>query len=90
MFRACFPSWDNTPRKAWSKGWCFQLSDEQFVTWLTDIIHWTQKNHPINKQYVYINAWNEWGEGAILEPTLREGYRNLEIVKECIENKSVY
>lgn len=86
VFKACFPGWDNTPRKAYSGGWCFRLSNLQFAIWLSDIIRWTKDNHPANKQYVYINAWNEWGEGAILEPTLREGYRNLEIVKECIEN----
>ena len=85
IFRTCFPEWDNTPRKAWSKGWCIKLSSDDFATWLSDIIGWTHINHAKNEQYVYINAWNEWGEGAILEPTLREGYRNLEIVKECIE-----
>lgn len=35
-------------------------------------------------QYVYINAWNEWAEGAILEPTTRWGYRKLQIVKDCL------
>lgn len=85
IFRACFPSWDNTPRKAWSKGWCFDLSDDSFAIWLSDIILWTKENHPANEQYVYINAWNEWGEGAILEPTLRDGYKSLSIVKQCLE-----
>ena len=89
VFRACFPSWDNTPRKAWSRGCCFMLSDEQFSTWLTDIIQWTKDNHPLSEQYVYINAWNEWGEGAILEPTLRYGYKYLNIVKECLEMYSI-
>lgn len=87
IFKTCFPSWDNTPRKAWSRGWCFLLNNEQFFIWLTDIIQWTKKHHAKNQQYVYINAWNEWGEGAILEPTLREGYKKLEIVKKCIEDK---
>ncbi len=85
IFRACFPSWDNTPRKAWSKGWCFNLSDDSLAIWLSDIILWTKENHPANEQYVYINAWNEWGEGAILEPTLRDGYKSLSIVKQCLE-----
>ncbi len=85
IFRACFPSWDNTSRKAWSKGWCFNLSDDSLAIWLSDIILWTKENHPANEQYVYINAWNEWGEGAILEPTLRDGYKSLSIVKQCLE-----
>lgn len=83
-FKCCFPSWDNTPRKAWSGGCCFQLSDQGFETWLYDIIKWTQDNNAVNEQYVYINAWNEWAEGAILEPTLRHGYKYLDIVKKVL------
>lgn len=85
VFRACFPSWDNTPRKAWSKGVCYDMTDENFRTWLRDIIQWTKEKHVPEEQRVYINAWNEWGEGAILEPTLRCGYKYLEIVKTCLE-----
>lgn len=83
-FRCCFPGWDNTPRKAWSGGWCFQLSDQGFETWLYDIIQWTKENHTDKEQYVYINAWNEWAEGAILEPTTRYGYKYLNIVKKVL------
>lgn len=89
IYRTCFPSWDNTPRKAWSQGWFFQMNDENFKTWLKDIIQWTRKHHSASEQYVYINAWNEWGEGAILEPTIRDGYKNLEIVKQCVENNRI-
>ena len=85
VFRACFPSWDNTPRKAWSKGVCYNMTDENFRTWLKDIVQWTKEKHVPEEQRVYINAWNEWGEGAILEPTLHYGYKYLEIVKKCIE-----
>lgn len=37
------------------------------------------------KRYVYINAWNEWGEGAILEPTTRYGYKELQTVKDVLQ-----
>ena len=87
VYRCCFPSWDNTPRKAWTKGTCFLLPENGFATWLSGIIKWTKENHACNEQYVYINAWNEWGEGAVLEPTLRYGYKSLSIVKQCLENR---
>lgn len=85
VFKTCLPSWDNTPRRAYSGAQCITVSDDEFCIWLSDIIQWTKKNNAPNKQIIYINAWNEWAEGAILEPTTRYGYKNLEMVKKCIE-----
>lgn len=85
VFKACFPSWDNTARKAYSYGTCFQMTDAQYAQWLTDIIKWTRMHNKKNQQYIYINAWNEWAEGAILEPNTRYGYKALQIVKDCLE-----
>lgn len=85
VYKCCFPTWDNSPRKAWSRGWCFNLTDTEFTTWLTDIIEWTRTHHLIDEQYVYINAWNEWGEGAMLEPTQRYGYKYLNLIKSVLE-----
>lgn len=85
LYKTCFPCWDNLPRKMYSMGKCFLLSDESFEKWLAGIIKWTKENNTSDKQYVYINAWNEWGEGAMLEPTTRFGYKYLNIVKKCLE-----
>ena len=86
LFKTCFPSWDNTPRKAYSGGSIYQLTDEEYSYWLSSLLKWTKENNLDNEQYVYINAWNEWAEGAILEPTTRYGYKNLQILKDCLEN----
>lgn len=86
LFKTCFPEWDNTPRKLYNNGFCFQMQASDFKKWLMDNIRWTHEHHGEDEQIVYINAWNEWGEGAILEPTTRYGYRNLQSVKEVLES----
>ncbi|MBO7644941.1 MAG: glycoside hydrolase family 99-like domain-containing protein, partial [Alphaproteobacteria bacterium] len=71
--------------KAYSNGKCFNISGQEYKQWLSGVIKWTRENNPENQQYIYINAWNEWGEGAILEPTTRYGYKNLELTKQGLE-----
>ena len=40
-----------------------------------------RKSIDIGSEYVFINAWNEWGEGMYLEPDEDSGYSYLEAVK---------
>ena len=62
------------------------MDETDFSRWLSDIIQWTKEHHNPEDQLVYVNAWNEWGEGAILEPTTRSGYKSLEVLKKTLES----
>lgn len=85
LFKCAFPSWDNTARKAMSNCTIFKFNCALYKIWLKNLITWTQKNHPKNERFVFINAWNEWAEGAHLEPDTHFGYAYLQATKEALE-----
>ena len=74
------PSWDNTPRKKW-KGTFFKKSSPLiFEKKLTDYNKTLEAN-----DFLFINAWNEWSEGAYLEPDEINKYSYLEAIKNALE-----
>lgn len=79
LFRGVCPSWDNTARKK-NKGIVFLNSTPQgYQKWLTNAIMETCKRvDESQERLVFVNAWNEWAEGAHLEPDQRYGYAYLE------------
>lgn len=85
LFRCAFPSWDNTARVN-NRGKIFaDASPSTFEIWVKKIIEYTIKNHSFDSRIFFINAWNEWGEGAHLEPDRKYGYAYLECLQKCIE-----
>lgn len=39
--------------------------------------------------FLFVNAWNEWGEGAAIEPSLQWGRRWLEATHEAVMEAKV-
>ena len=75
IFRCIFPSWDNSPRRGDNESLIFHgASPQLFSYWLDEITKMT------NEDIVFINAWNEWGESAAMEPSTEFGYGNLEAI----------
>lgn len=82
--KKCFlgtcPSWDNTPRRKY-KGRLYVSSNDEFYKNLNKICEVYERNNR-KDDFVYINAWNEWGEGAYLEPDEKNKFSYLEIIKK--------
>jgi GT2 family glycosyltransferase/glycosyltransferase involved in cell wall biosynthesis len=78
LFRGVMPSWDNTPRRMERATAWINSSPELYGRWLRAAVDQMQREQPPERQLVFINAWNEWAEGAHLEPDTRHGYRYLE------------
>lgn len=88
LFKGVFPSWDNTARKP-NQGTVFWgSSPEIYKEWLLDVMGYTRQHHEPEERIVFINAWNEWGEGAHLEPDRKYGYAYLQATAEAVvENR---
>ena len=85
LYRAVMPMWDNTARRN-NKGMIFhQANPELYKEWLKDVIEENVEKHNVDENIVFINAWNEWGEGAYIEPDRFYGYAYLNATKEAVE-----
>ncbi|CUU08634.1 Glycosyltransferase, GT2 family [Candidatus Kryptobacter tengchongensis] len=84
VFACVTPGWDNTARRKRFKPFILtNPSPEIFEKWLRVEIERIQNRKPEHR-IVFINAWNEWGEGNYLEPDLKFGHSYLEAIKRAV------
>ena len=89
FYKTISPSWSNEARRKGSGGYTFwNSSPELFVHWLDKILDY--ETNILNKKapIVFINAWNEWAESAMLEPSQHMGHNSLLRIAETISNYS--
>ena len=85
-FPCVFPGWDNSPRRPPNQALIVTDNDpESYEWWLTQALERATRQ-PEGRRFVLINAWNEWGEGAHLEPDERFGRAFLEATGRAITN----
>lgn len=80
MIPCAFANWDNTPRRG-ARGVMYNSSPKKFAIYFPKFVEECAKQ---GKELVFFNAWNEWGEGAYLEPDKHHGYKYLEIIRKEI------
>jgi lipopolysaccharide biosynthesis protein len=79
ILHGAFVGFDNSPRKGKAGLVLKYASPSKFEKYLRSLVNVKRING--SKEYIVINAWNEWGEGAILEPSEQDGYSYLNAVK---------
>lgn len=82
FIRGCFVDWDNTPRNKNGMSYVGATPDK-FQIYFNELINIIKKSK--NPDVVFINAWNEWAEGAYLEPDEKYQYSYLEAIKKVIK-----
>lgn len=78
-----FVRYDDTPRRGDKANIIVGDTPSKFEYYMSKLIEISKKQ---NKEYIYLTAWNEWGEGAYLEPDTITGYEYLESLKKAIDN----
>ncbi|HEX6894261.1 MAG TPA: glycoside hydrolase family 99-like domain-containing protein, partial [Bryobacteraceae bacterium] len=82
LFRGVMPAWDNTPRRRNKARIVVHSSPELYERWLSAMVK--QSVETAQDAFVFINAWNEWAEGAYLEPDQRLGRARLEATRRAL------
>ncbi|EKS30297.1 glycoside hydrolase family 99-like domain-containing protein [Afipia felis] len=83
------PGWDNSARRPHDGTIFYDASPSLFRKWL-DVCFARASENPPDERLVFINAWNEWAEGAYLEPDRRYGYAYLTAVADAVEGRSSF
>jgi hypothetical protein len=85
FYRACFPCWDNTAR--------YNKDNENYITTnyyfsLREFYRMAKANVEeaceMNKEFTFVFSWNEWCEGAYLEPDKKYGYAVINTLSKAI------
>lgn len=82
-----FIDYDDTPRRG-NAGMVMEHAEPgKFKLYLTELL---AKNKAAHNELIFLNAWNEWGEGMYLEPDEEYSYQYLEAVTYAKEHYESY
>jgi len=83
LFRCACTSWDNSPRRK-SNATIYQgATPELFRGWIERLIA-ARKPFQNTRPPIFVNAWNEWAEGAHLEPCSVFGHGFLQAIHDGV------
>ena len=65
-------NWDHSPRSGKNALILNNATPNEFGKHVETVLK-IVANKPINKRFIFLKSWNEWGEGNYMEPDLRYG-----------------
>jgi len=83
------PSWDNSPRRKSDAVIFINSSPAAYQRWLHHAVN-TVQHLPPEERLVFVNAWNEWGEGNHLEPDQKFDRSYLESTRAALSDAIVH
>jgi len=83
-FDCVCPGWDNSPRRTQNAGIFVNSTPSAYEKWLRTMIDRARDRFDDDGRIVFINAWNEWGEGCHLEPDAKWQRAYLEATRSAL------
>lgn len=84
FFRGSMLEWDNSARKARNYHNWEGYSPRRFFIYNKTLVAWSRRNLSEDKRFIFVNAWNEWGEGTYLEPDTKYGYAHINALSRAV------
>jgi hypothetical protein len=82
LIRTALPSWDNDARRQGKGLTLVGATPRKYERWLSALI--AEARPFFGERIVCVNAWNEWSEGAYLEPDVHFGWAYLNATAQAI------
>ena len=84
IIHGAFVNYDDTPRRGMRGKIVANGSPQKFYNYLNELVRINEEQH---KDFIFLTAWNEWGEGAYLEPDMNNGCAYLDAIKKIFKHE---
>lgn len=84
VFPTLVPNWDHSPRSGKAGMIVHESTPELFYMHARNVLE--NINDKPSPNFVFIRAWNEWGEGNHMEPDLKYGKGYIESLRKAIND----
>lgn len=84
-YRGAFVDWDNSPRKGLKALILLGGSARRFQSYMRRLLKQVEASR--GSEFIFLNAWNEWGEGAYLEPDQEFGREYIDRLHSTLTKK---
>lgn len=78
--------WDRSPRSGKNAIVYYEDTPEEFKKVSTRVVELVKNKDPEHR-IIFLNSWNEWGEGAYMEPDLRHGKGKIEALATVLRQR---
>lgn len=83
IYPCAFVNYDASPRKGYKSTIVSGFTPEKFGKYFTQLLKKAKTEY--KTEVVFLMAWNEWGEGAYVEPDEKHGYSVLKQIKKALQ-----